>query len=433
MTEHRDLELSKLMHLLEAGTSAPLAVKEAARQLQEAGFTELEFEHTWGLEHGGKYFLRHHDTTLLAFTVGEQLQYRDGFRIAAAHTDYPCFRIKPNPGIEASGYRELNLEVYGGPILNTWLDRPLGISGRVAAASDEIMHPRMYYVNSKRPLAVIPNLAVHLNREVNQGQELNRQTDLLPLIGTLKGELEQNGDFLNYLAEKLEIDRTEILDYELWLTCLQQPQLVGVTEDFLVSPRLDNLTSVQALLSGIIGGTRKEGVQMIALFDHEEVGSKSKQGASSLLLLHVMEKICGCFGWASTQQKEAIYGSMLLSADVAHGMHPNYVSKMDLTSQPLLNGGVCIKEACSQSYATDCRAVAIIEQICRAGEIPYQKYVNRSDVRGGRTLSSLVSGIIPIPAVDVGVPILAMHSAVETMGAQDQKSLTDLVTSFFSV
>lgn len=433
MTESKNLELSKLMHLLEAGTSAPLAVKEAARQLQASGFTELEFDNTWGLEHGGKYFLKHHDTTLLAFAIGEQLQYRDGFRIAAAHTDYPCFRIKPNPGIEASGYRQLNIEVYGGPILNTWLDRPLGVSGRVAAASDDIFHPRMYYVNSKRPLMVIPNLAVHLNREINKGQELNRQTDLLPLIGTLAGEMEENGDFLHYLAEKLEIDRTEILDYELWLTCLQPPQLTGVKEDFLVSPRLDNLTSVQALLSGIIGGTRKAGVQMIALFDHEEVGSKSKQGASSLLLLHVMEKICSCFGWTLSQQKEAIYDSMLLSADVAHGMHPNYMSKMDLTSHPLLNGGVCIKEACSQSYATDCHAIAIVEQICRAKEIPYQKYVNRSDLKGGRTLSSLVSGMIPIPAVDVGVPVLAMHSAVETMGARDQKSLTDLVTSFFSV
>lgn len=433
MTEKTDLELQKLMQTLQAGTSAPLTVEEAARQLSAAGFEELEFQNTWGLRHGGKYFMKHHATALIAFTVGEKLQFRDGFRIAAAHTDYPCLRIKPKPDMQTAGYGQLNVEVYGAAILNTWMDRPLGISGRVALRSQDVMRPRMRLIDGRQAVMVIPNLAIHLQREKNKGMELNRQTDMLPLVQTIGKEVGQEAGFLSYVATQLGVEKEEILDYELWVTCLEQPRLAGIKQDFLVSPRLDNLTSVQALLSGMIRGKRERGFNVVALFDHEEVGSRSKQGASSLLLQNVMEKICECFSWTRMQKKEAIYDSMLLSADVAQGLHPNHLEKMDLTNQPTLNGGLCIKEASSQSYATDCEAIAVIEQICRTGEIPYQKYVNRSDVRGGGTLGSIVSGVIPIPTVDVGVPILAMHSAVETMGVRDQAALTDLVTLFFSV
>lgn len=426
-------ELKKLFTMLEAGTSAALTVEEAARQLEEAGFEELEFQNSWGLKHGGKYYMKHHGTTLFAFTVGGKLQFRDSFRMAAAHTDYPCLRIKPNPDMQAAGYEQLNVEVYGGPIINTWLDRPLGISGRVAVRSGDVMRPDMRLVDIRRPLMVIPNLAIHLNREVNKGVELNKQTELLPVIGTVNGEQNEGGAFLDFLAEELKVAREDILDFELWLTCTEQPQMVGIREDFVVSPRLDNLTSVQALVSGIINGARDRGFNLIALFDHEEVGSRSKQGAASLLLQNIMEKICECFGWSSMQIKEAIYDSMLLSVDVAQGTHPNYQGKMDPVNRPVLNGGFCIKEACSQSYATDCEAVAIVEQICRTREIPYQKFVNRSDMPGGGTLGAIASSIIPIPTVDIGVPLLAMHSAVETMGAKDQAAVTELITAFLSL
>lgn len=426
-------ELKKLFTMLEAGTSAALTVEEAARQLEEAGFEELEFQNSWGLKHGGKYYMKHHGTTLFAFTVGGKLQFRDSFRMAAAHTDYPCLRIKPNPDMQAAGYEQLNVEVYGGPIINTWLDRPLGISGRVAVRSGDVMRPDMRLVDIRRPLMVIPNLAIHLNREVNKGVELNKQTELLPVIGTVNGEQNEGGAFLDFLTEELKVAREDILDFELWLTCTEQPQMVGIREDFVVSPRLDNLTSVQALVSGIINGARDRGFNLIALFDHEEVGSRSKQGAASLLLQNIMEKICECFGWSSMQIKEAIYDSMLLSVDVAQGTHPNYQGKMDPVNRPVLNGGFCIKEACSQSYATDCEAVAIVEQICRTREIPYQKFVNRSDMPGGGTLGAIASSIIPIPTVDIGVPLLAMHSAVETMGAKDQAAVTELITAFLSL
>ena len=423
----------KLLQLLKAGTSAIMVVKEAEQQLKEAGFEELRFSNTWGLTEGGKYYMKHHDTTLLAFTVGQQVEFQEGFKIAAAHTDFPCLRIKPNPDVATSGYAQVNVEVYGGAILNTWLDRPLSISGRIAVKSNDVMHPDMRYIDIKRPLMTIPNLAIHMNREVNKGVELNRQTDMLPIVGLLEKELNEKQAFLKFLAKEESVAVEDILDYELWVYCMQEPVNFGMNEELILSPRLDNLTSVQALLTGIIEGKQKKGINVIALFDHEEIGSKTKQGAGSLLLLNVLEKICDSFGKTTAQTKESIYESFLLSVDVAHGLHPNNAGKMDITNKPVLGGGLCIKEACSQSYATDCEAVAVVEQICQKAGVAYQKFVNRSDMAGGGTLGSIASSIIPIPTVDVGIPLLAMHSAAETMGKKDMESLTGLVREFFSL
>lgn len=423
----------KLLQLLKAGTSAIMVVKEAEQQLKEAGFEELRFSNTWGLTEGGKYYMKHHDTTLLAFTVGQQVEFQEGFKIAAAHTDFPCLRIKPNPDVATSGYAQVNVEVYGGAILNTWLDRPLSISGRIAVKSNDVMHPEMHYIDIKRPLMTIPNLAIHMNREVNKGVELNRQTDMLPIVGLLEKELNEKQAFLKFLAKEESVAVEDILGYELWVYCMQEPVTFGMNEELILSPRLDNLTSVQALLTGIIEGKQKKGINVIALFDHEEIGSKTKQGAGSLLLLNVLEKICDSFGKTTAQTKESIYESFLLSVDVAHGLHPNNAGKMDITNKPVLGGGLCIKEACSQSYATDCEAVAVVEQICQKAGVAYQKFVNRSDMAGGGTLGSIASSIIPIPTVDVGIPLLAMHSAAETMGKKDMESLTGLVREFFSL
>lgn len=423
----------KLLKLLKEGTSAVMVVKEAEQQLKEAGFEEMRFSNTWGLTEGGKYYMKHHDTTLVAFTVGQKVEFKEGFKIAAAHTDFPCLRIKPNPDVVAHGYAQVNVEVYGGAILNTWLDRPLSISGRIAVKSNDVMHPDMRYIDIKRPLMTIPNLAIHMNREVNKGVELNRQTDMLPIVGLFEKELNEKQAFLKFLAKEEGVAVEDILDYELWVYCMQEPVSFGMEEELLLSPRLDNLTSVQALLTGIIEGKQKKGINVIALFDHEEIGSETKQGAGSLLLLNVLEKICDSFGKTTAQTKESIYESFLLSVDVAHGLHPNNAGKMDITNKPVLGGGLCIKEACSQSYATDCEAVAVVEQICQKAGVAYQKFVNRSDMAGGGTLGAIASSIIPIPTVDVGVPLLAMHSAAETMGKKDMESLTGLVREFFSL
>ncbi len=420
-----------LFHLLEKGTSAVMVVKEAEERLLAAGFEELSFLQIWGLDDNRKYYVKHHDTTLFAFTLGKRPGYKDTIRIAAAHTDFPCLRIKPNPDVKAGGYAQVNIEVYGGAILNTWLDRPLSISGRVALASDDVMKPDMRFISIDRTLGVIPNLAVHMNREVNKGIELNKQKDLLPIFGLDTEEDEEK--FLHFLAEELHTKREDILDYELWVYCREKPQYAGMKEELILSPRLDNLTSVQALLDGIIASECTEGIHVIALFDHEEIGSRTKQGAGSMLLVNLLQRILEALNRTPMQISASLYDAFLLSVDVAHGLHPNQMGKMDITNKPVLGKGLCIKEASSQSYATDCEAVAVVEQICRKAGIPYQKFVNRSDMAGGSTLGAVASGILPVKTVDVGVPLLAMHSAVETMGAGDMKSLTDLICAYFQM
>lgn len=417
----------ELFHLVEKGTSAVMAVREAARQLQEAGFEELSFQRGWGLTENGRYFVKHHDTTLFAFAIGAQADLRGAVRIGAAHTDFPCLRIKPNPDVSAGGYGQVNVEAYGGMILNTWLDRPLGISGRIALAGEDVMHPEMRYISVDRPFMVIPNLAIHMNREVNKGKELNKQTELLPILGLEAKEKE----FLRFLAAELGTEPDKILDYELWVYCREKPQYAGMKNELILSPRLDNLTSVQALLTGITKNQREEGINVIALFDHEEVGSRTKQGAGSTLLASLLQRVLAAMNRTPAQIAASMYDSFLLSVDVAHGLHPNYMGKMDVTSKPVLGKGLCIKEASAQSYATDCEAVAVIEQLCRKGGIPYQKFANRSDMPGGGTLGAVSSGFLPVRTVDIGIPLLAMHSAVETMGAADMRSLTDLVCAYF--
>lgn len=427
-----DKTVSNLFELIEEGGSPFHVVKAAEKRLQNAGFEKLEFEKAWGLSFGKSYYMVHHGTALVAFTLSEDLHFRDSFRMAAAHTDFPGLRIKPAPEVECKGYQQLNVEVYGGAILNTWLDRPLGVAGKVALKSEDVFAPKIVYFKSKHPILTIPNLAIHMNREVNKGIELNRQKDMLPIVG-IAGQEADKAFFIDYLAEELKVDKEEILDFDLYIYNEERPQLVGMKEDMISAPRLDNLTSVNALLDGIIEGKRQSGINLIALFDHEEIGSRTKQGAGSMMLRDVVEKIQLSVGRDTCQIKEAIYKSMLLSVDVAHAFHPNQSGKADITSQPILNQGFCIKESGSQSYATDCEAVAIVQQICERKNIPYQKYANRSDIAGGGTLGTIADAFLPVNTVDIGVPILAMHSARELMGKEDMRSLSEFVTNYFSI
>ena len=418
----------KLLQLTEEGTSPFHVTASVERQFQEAGFKKVQLGKNWKLEKGGRYYLVHHGTSLVAFAIGKCYRTGDAFRMAAAHTDFPGLRIKPSPEVKKAGYRQLNVEIYGGAILNTWLDRPLSASGRVALRSDDVFHPQMRLVDFKKPFLTIPNLAIHMNREVNKGVELNRQKDMLPVFG-----LEDSEEFLTRLAERLQVKKEDILEYELGLYNTDTGDYLGLSEEFISSPRLDNLTSVQAITTAMIEGGRERGINVAAYFDHEEIGSRTKQGAGSTLLSAVLERILLALDGGRDQFLEAYGDSMLLSVDVAHGIHPNHTDKHDPTNQNVLGKGVCIKEACSQSYATDSEAVAIVQQICESEEIPYQKFVNRSDSAGGSTLGSIASSILPIRTVDIGVPLLAMHSSRELMGTSDQESLVRLVQAFYSL
>ena len=425
----------KLLSLVEEGTSPFHVAGSVERQLLKAGFQKLEMRKDWNLENGGRYYLVHNGSSLAAFTIGKRFTFGDAFRIAAAHTDFPGLRVKPSPEIEKDGYRQLNVEVYGGAILNTWLDRPLSAAGRVALRSDDIFHPELRYVDFQKPFLTIPNLAIHINKEVNKGVELNRQKDLLPVLGLGAGEKEEGGGdfFLEYLARQLRVEKEDILDYELGLYNADAGDFLGMAEEFISSPRLDNLTSVQAVVTGLIEGCRDRGVNLAAFFDHEEIGSRTKQGAGSVFLSSVAERILLSFGRGREKFLESFADAMLLSVDVGHALHPNNADKNDPTNKNVLGKGICIKEASTQSYATDSEAVAVMQQICEAEKIPYQKFVNRSDGTSGSTLGSIASTFYPVKTVDIGVPLLAMHSSRELMGTADQESLTRAVTAFYSL
>lgn len=423
----------KLIELLKEAVSPFLCVEAVAKRLCGSGFTELRYEDAWNMEGGGRYFVRHHGTTLFAFTVGAH--YRPGgmLRMAAAHTDYPCLRLKPSPDFTTNGYAQVNVEVYGGPILNTWFDRPLGIAGRVTVRGEDPFAPKLMLYRSKEPVMIIPNLAIHMNREVNKGVEINNQTDLMPVLDMLTEEEEKQPDyFLRFLAGELGVEKEDILDYELNTFCMEEPQYVGPKRTFLSSPRLDNQTSVAALVSAIEEGIRDDGINLIALFDHEEIGNTSKQGAASILLHDMTERIFEGLGCSREEARRSIYASGLLSVDVAHALHPNHKNKMDITNRPVAGKGFCIKEACSQSYATDAEAIGILRQICDSRRIPYQRFVNRSDVRGGGTLGSVASALLPVRTVDIGIPLLGMHSVRELMGAADMDALCDCVLAYFT-
>lgn len=432
-------ETEILFDLLKKGVSPVQAVSACEERLEHAGFERLEYKEEWELATGGKYYVNHHDTTLFAFTVGKKwgAGMAPQIRIAAAHTDFPCLRIKPSADVLSGGYAQVNVEVYGGAILNTWLDRPLGIAGRVAVRSEDVFAPVVREFVSEKNLLTIPNLAIHMNRDVNKGVELNKQTDMLPILGlavedVLPAEQRKTDYFLTFLADELSVKKEDILDFELTIFCKEEPQYIGLKDDFISSPRLDNLNSCAALVSGIIDAKRTEGLNMIALFDHEEIGSRSKQGAGSILLHDMLLRILKALGRGETSESD-LYQSMILSVDVAHGLHPNQAGKMDITNKPVLGKGFCIKEASSQSYATDCEAIAIIQQICDEKKIPYQKFVNRSDMAGGGTLGSIASALLPVKTVDIGIPLLAMHSARELMGTADQQALKDLTEAYFSL
>lgn len=428
--------IDELLELVEQSTSAFHTVKAGIERLNEAGFEPLDLTTEWGLNRGGKYYLNYHDSTLVAFTVGEQFDYNEGCRITAAHSDFPCIKIKPNPDIKKEKYAQINVEIYGGAILSTWLDRPLSVAGRVVLKSDDIFHPIVRLIDVKRPIFVIPNLAIHLNREVNKGIELNKQTDMLP-IGAILGEVEkewgQSQYFMNFLAQELHVNKDDILDFELNLYVAEQGDLLGMDESMISAPRLDNLTGVHAVITGLIEGERKTGINVGVLFDHEEIGSKTKQGAASIFLYTILEKIFCSLGRTRLRFQEELFDSLLLSIDVGHAFHPNQEKKYDITNKNILNQGLSIKESSIQSYVTDSEAIGIIQQICEAKEIPYQKFANRSDGSSGSTLGSIASTMLPIKTVDLGVPILAMHSARELMGAKDQIALVDLVKAYYSL
>lgn len=425
-------KLDRLFEFIEKSTSQFHTVEATKKQLLEMGFQELSLKTIWNLERGGCYFFVHHGSAIFAFTIGKDFCPEDGFRLAAAHGDFPGFRLKYNAEMENGGYLQLNTETYGGAILSTWLDRPLSVAGRVVLKSDEVFRPEVRLIDFKKPILVIPNLAIHFNREMNKGVELRKQVEMIPFYGMSSEEMTQ-GAFLSYLAKELGVEKEAILDYELMVYNTDKPSIVGLFDEFISAPRLDNLCSTQALIEGIAEGNRDSGLNMIIVFDHEEIGSKTKQGAASTLLSTILEKIYLSLGLTSLDFSSALEDSLMMSVDVSHAYNPNYAAKYDSTHRNIINHGFSIKEAASQSYATDSEAVGIVQQICEKEGIPYQKFANHSDMTGGGTLGAISSAMLPIRTVDIGTPIWAMHSSRETMGVEDYNSLVAFMKAYFTL
>ena len=423
----------RLLNLIEKAVSPFHTVSICKEHLLEEGFYELHLRDEWNLKKGGKYFLIWHDSSIFAFTVGDDIKAGDDFRLAAAHGDFPGFRIKPNPEIKTDGYIQLNVEAYGGVVLMSWLDRPLSVAGRLAVRSEDIFHPDIRLLDFRQPILTIPNIAPHIERELNKGMEFNKQTHMLPVIGLADEALEGQEYFEEFLAKKAGVLPEDILDYELNIYNADAGDILGIGGEFISSPRLDNLTGVHALLEGIASEERARGINLMAVFDHEEIGSRTKQGAGSNFLRILMGRIYKGLGFAPDEVDRALEESLFMSVDVAHGLHPNFTKKYDPTNKCVLNGGICLKEACSQSYATDSEAVAIVQQICEHADVPYQKSVNRSDGTGGSTLGSIASAMVPVRTADIGVPLLAMHSSRELMGRKDQEAMVRFMKAYYSI
>lgn len=417
----------EFLDFIKKATCSYTTVLAVLEELCGNGYEELDWGKPWKLEKGKKYVVKIFDTSLIAFNIGKQMDADGTLMVAAAHTDQPSFVIKPNPEMTMGNYAKLNVEAYGGAILNTWLDRPLGIAGCVMTQSKDAMKPVSHIFDSKKPLLLIPNLAIHFNRDVNKGVELNKQKDLIPLAGMISDKLSKDDFLTDYLAKELHVAKDDILDYQLYLYNEQDGCKVGLQEEILLAPRIDNLASVFACMKGMCGEVAENQLSVMAVFDHEEVGSRTKQGAASDVLYRVLSKVCSQLGM---DVDITVSNGLFLSLDGAHAIHPNQNDKYDPTNPIYLNDGVVIKKAANQSYSTDTYSAAVVKQMCRNHNISYKEFVNKSDSPGGSTLGSIASTRLPMHMVDAGVPMLAMHSAMEATGVQDVDMLVQLAKVF---
>lgn len=423
-----------LVDFLYDSPSAFHAVQNVKNILTESGFKEVKEEERWDLKKGGKYFTTKNGTALVAFTIGTGEIEENGFKLVGAHTDSPTFRIKPSPEMVSEGaYVKLNTEVYGGPILNTWFDRPLALAGRVVLKGDNILYPETKLININKPILIIPNVCIHMNRNINKGVEINPQKDTLPLLSLVNEELEKGNYLLSLISKELEIKKEEIIDFDLYLYEYEKGLIMGLNDEFISSSRLDDLQMVHAGIYALKESEVSKSTNVMVCFDNEEIGSLTKQGADSEMLANILERITVSMGKGREEHFRALSRSFIISADNAHAVHPNSEEKHDPTNRPLVNKGPVIKINANQSYTTDADSDAVYELICQKAGVPYQKFVNRSDQRGGSTIGPISSSHINIRSVDIGNPTLAMHSIRELAGVDDHAYVYKSFIEFYNL
>lgn len=427
---------NELLEFINESPTAYHATNNVKKMLDESGFKELKESDTWKLNKGDKGYVIKNDSAIIAFEIGTGKIEEEGFRLIGAHTDSPCFKVKPAPEMVVENkYIKLNTEVYGGPILNTWFDRPLSLAGRVTLKGVTPFKPLTKLININKPLLVIPNLAIHMNRNVNEGYAINKQKDTLPLLGFINENLEGNKEktgILEIIKNQLKVEKEDILDFDLFLYEHERGCLLGLNEEMISASRLDDLWMVFSGVKALLESKQNKATKVMVCVDNEEIGSLTSQGARSSLLKNILERITLSLGKNKEEFFRTIAKSVMISADLAHAVHPNQVEKHDPTNRPVLGKGPVIKIAASGSYSTDSYASAIFQGICKEIKVPYQKFVNRSDVRGGTTIGPITSADLSIPVIDMGAAIIGMHSIRELASVKDNEYTIKAFTKFFS-
>ena len=414
--------LKDLMNFLDSSVTMFHAINECEKVLQNCGYIYLPENEKWNIR-AGKYYAKRNSSSLIAFDIANGDYH---FQISAAHSDSPTFKLKDRPIIESNGYLKLNVEAYGGMIDATWLDKPLTLAGRVMVDTKDGIETRL--LNIDKDLLIIPNVPIHFNREINKGFAFNNQVDMLPVFSA--GNLSE-ADFDKMLAKELGVKPEAILAKDLYLVNRQKAAVIGYDNELISSGRLDDLECVYTSLLGFIEAMNNDHINVFAVFDNEEVGSVTKQGAMSTFLVSTLNRINKALGKSDEDYYRAIAKSMLISCDNAHAIHPNHPELFDVKNRPVLNKGIAIKESANQKYTTDAFSRAILKKILEKKNIPYQTFANRSDIAGGSTLGNLSNTVVSMNAVDIGLPQLAMHSAYETAGAKDVGYAFETLKAFF--
>ena len=421
----------KLMDFIEKSPSVFHVIDNFESMLNDSGYTKLKRDEKWNLKSNGKYYLTNNNSAIIAFQLGSNLK-DNFFRIIGSHSDSPTFRVKPSPEIfEKNHFVKLNTEVYGGPILSTWFDRPLSLAGRVVLKSKDTFKPNVKNINIDKNLLIIPNLAIHMNREINSGYEYNKQKDTLPLIGLINDELEKDNYLLNILSEELKVDIKDIVDFDLFLYDRQKGEYIGNDKEFYSVGRIDNLGMAHVSMEALINSQNSKFTKMVLVSDNEEVGSQTKQGAGSPFLRDTLERIINSTGGDFEDFDIATSKSFIISSDQAHSVHPNYVEKNDPTNLPLINKGPVIKVSARMNYTSDAYSSTIFANLCKNVDVPVQYFVNRSDILGGSTIGPITTQNLNINSVDIGNPILSMHSIRELGGVKDQEYIYKVFLEFY--
>lgn len=417
----------EVLNFIEHSPSCFHAVEQLSQMLDQAGYQRLKECDGWTLEQGGKYYVTRNGSSIIAFHVGQQLDNYH-FQITASHSDSPSYKVKEKAELKGKGgYLQLNTEGYGGMICSSWLDRPLSLAGRVLVRQGNVVETRL--LNIDRDLLLIPNVAIHMNRDVNSGMKYNQQVDMLPLFSA--GECGENS-YYELIAQELGVKPEDVVGCDLYLYPRVAPSLWGAKEEFISSPRLDDLQCAYTSMKALVDSHNPHGVNVCCCFDNEEVGSGTKQGALSTFLRDVLQRVHAALGHAPEDYFRAVAKSFMVSCDNAHAVHPNHPEKTDGENCVYMNQGIVVKFSANQKYTTDGISAAIFMQLCKDAQVPVQTFANRSDMAGGSTLGNLSTQQVSLHTVDVGLPQLAMHSAYETAGVKDSAYMVQALTAFYN-